>query len=326
MLRIATFNLENLDDSSSLEPPLAERIPVLRPQLEGLHADVLCLQEINGQKIDGKSPRILAALDRLLEGTAYADFHRVFTDRPDGKGAIDKHNLVVLSRFPILSSRSVRHLKVEPPSVRMEQAIPESDALEPLRWDRPILQAVIQLESGEKLHLLNLHLRAPLAVSVPGQKLSPFSWKSVAGWAEGYYLAAIKRSGQALEARLLVEEIFDADPEALIAVCGDINADDYAVPARILKAELDDTENPGLAQRVLIDMDERLPEEERFSVIHHSRRQMLDHILVSPKLAARCRSVQLVNRNVRDEYADHMAGHQSRQSHHAPMVVLFDDE
>ncbi len=48
--RIAAFNLENLDDRPDLDPPLDERIALLRPQLLRLAADVLCLQEVNGQQ------------------------------------------------------------------------------------------------------------------------------------------------------------------------------------------------------------------------------------------------------------------------------------
>ena len=47
--RIATFNLENLDDGPGVSPPLAERIGILRPQLERVNADILCLQEVHSQ-------------------------------------------------------------------------------------------------------------------------------------------------------------------------------------------------------------------------------------------------------------------------------------
>jgi uncharacterized small protein (DUF1192 family) len=50
VFRIATFNLENLDVDSVDGPPLDERIGVLRPQILRLHADILCLQEVNDQK------------------------------------------------------------------------------------------------------------------------------------------------------------------------------------------------------------------------------------------------------------------------------------
>src|SRR5690242_8333066 len=99
-LRIATFNLESLDES----PRLAERIACLRRQLTALEADLLCLQEVNAQKPDGGGPRRLQALDALLAGSPYAGFRRVSTATPDGDPA-DVHNLVILSRLPIRNSR-----------------------------------------------------------------------------------------------------------------------------------------------------------------------------------------------------------------------------
>ena len=71
---IATFNLMSLDDRPDRSPSLDERIPVLRPQLIRLDADVLCLQEICAQHERNGRPR-LEALDRLLEGTPYESFN-----------------------------------------------------------------------------------------------------------------------------------------------------------------------------------------------------------------------------------------------------------
>ncbi|MEQ8192966.1 MAG: endonuclease, partial [Rhodospirillales bacterium] len=76
VFRVGTFNLENLDDKPDLDPPLAERLGILRPQLLRLKADLLCLQEVNAQRGASGQPRTLAALDRLLAGTPYVDFHR----------------------------------------------------------------------------------------------------------------------------------------------------------------------------------------------------------------------------------------------------------
>ena len=82
-MRIATFNFENFDDRADEEPSLADRIKVLRPQLQRLEADILCLHEVNAQETgkphkSGKHrSRSLAALDRLLEDTDYEAFHRV---------------------------------------------------------------------------------------------------------------------------------------------------------------------------------------------------------------------------------------------------------
>src|SRR5690606_41870166 len=166
VLRIATFNLENLDDRDDLKPSLADRIPVLRPQLEWLAADVLCRQEVNGQPHEKHGQRGLDALDRLIEGTSYAGFHRAMTTSPSG-GAMDVHNLVILSRFPIVEHRQVRHEVVPAPSYRMVTAEPPAEDAAPVEWDRPALHARIDVD-GEALHIVNLHLRAPRASFVPG--------------------------------------------------------------------------------------------------------------------------------------------------------------
>jgi hypothetical protein len=47
-MRIATFNLENLDDETGQDPSMATRVALMRPQLERIAADILCLQEARG--------------------------------------------------------------------------------------------------------------------------------------------------------------------------------------------------------------------------------------------------------------------------------------
>ena len=94
-LRISTFNLENLDDKPGKKLTLAERILVMRPQLLRLKADILCLQEVNGQETAGKPHRLLA-LERLVEGIPYTDYHLVSTTTKDGKQVYDERNLVIL--------------------------------------------------------------------------------------------------------------------------------------------------------------------------------------------------------------------------------------
>jgi hypothetical protein len=47
-MRIATFNLENLDDETGQDPSMATRVALMRPQLERITADILCLQEARG--------------------------------------------------------------------------------------------------------------------------------------------------------------------------------------------------------------------------------------------------------------------------------------
>jgi exonuclease III len=63
LMRIATFNLENFDDQAGQEPSLAARAAIMRPQLQRIAADVLCLQEVHSQP--GAQGRILAAPRQL---------------------------------------------------------------------------------------------------------------------------------------------------------------------------------------------------------------------------------------------------------------------
>lgn len=105
--RIATFNLENLDadpsDPEALKkvPSLATRIQILRPQLMRLRADVLCLQEVNGQDVP-RGGRKLDALEQLLRSTPYENHHIVATHTVEGPSKpFKERNLVILSRYPI---------------------------------------------------------------------------------------------------------------------------------------------------------------------------------------------------------------------------------
>ena len=130
-------------------------------------------------------------------------------------------------------------------------ATPRATSPVEVRFDRPLLYARLVLPAGQRLHIFNLHLRAPLAAPIAGQKQSPLIWRSTQGWAEGFFLAAAKRAGQALEARLFVDRLLDEDAGTLIAVCGDLNADGGEVPVRLLLGGGDDTNNETLAARAL---------------------------------------------------------------------------
>jgi endonuclease/exonuclease/phosphatase family metal-dependent hydrolase len=163
-LRIATFNLESLDDDA-----LTARIAALRPELVRLRADILCLQEVNGQRVARGHGRRLAALSTLISETPYATYQMVSTLTADGDPA-DVHNLVILSRLPIVSRAQIRHDLVERPLYRPATASPRSDRPEPIEWERPLLHAEIAVGTAS-LHVINLHLRAPLAAPVAGQKL-----------------------------------------------------------------------------------------------------------------------------------------------------------
>ena len=74
-MRIATFNLESFGLARRTGTCIETRLRVLRPELERLDADIVCLQEINAQKPGGgESNRALLSLNRLIEDTQYAGY------------------------------------------------------------------------------------------------------------------------------------------------------------------------------------------------------------------------------------------------------------
>jgi len=220
-IRLATFNIENLGRRSGGTLAIEARRPTLQAQLARLDADILCLQEVNAQEGAPGPARRLRDLDAVLSGTPYAAFERACTLRKSGVGPLDIHNLVTLSRWPIRHSRQLWNEMVAPPSYQPPTMKAKTGASAAIAWDRPILLSEIAITPERALHVINLHLRAPIAAHLADQKLAPGAWKSVSGWAEGFFVAAVKRTGQALEARLAIDEIFDADAGALIAVAGD---------------------------------------------------------------------------------------------------------
>ena len=323
-LRIATFNLESLDDEPGAVPALSERIAVLRPQLRRLEADLLCFQEVNAQAVARHLPRRLTALDHLLEDTLYLGYNRALTGPIAHDGPAERHNLALLSRYPIAASRQIHHERVPPLSYRSVTASPPAKEALMLSWDRPLLYAAIELPGGRRLHVLNLHLKAPLAVAIPGQKVSAAEWRSVGGWAEGFFLAAMKRAGQALEARLVVERLFDADPSALIAVCGDFNAEARETPVHVLIGVDSGGSGRARSERMLMALEESVPAPRRYSVLHAGRPLLLDHVLVSPALAAWAQRVEIQNEGLSDEARDPLSAHPSLGSYHAPIVAEFE--
>lgn len=321
-MRLATFNLESLDMPPKAALSIDVRAAVLRPALERLDADIVCLQEVNAQRVPGAHERQLVALDRLLAGTRYEHYARTWTNYGDSAGAADVHNLVTLSRFPVAARREIRHGHVAPAQHVMLSG-PTRDA-RPVRFERPLLVTELDVSPGVRLTVINLHLRAPLASAIAGEKAGPFRWRSMHGWAEGYYLSALKRNGQALELRLEVDEILRRSPDALVAVAGDFNAEDHETAVRLAVGASEDTGNSELAGQSLVVLDRALPSDRRWSVLHAGRPQMVDHILASQALYGRFRAIEVHNEATGDEMLAYEKSIEAAGSYHAGVVAVLD--
>jgi len=322
-MKIATFNMESFGEDRHDPAELKPRLEALRPKILELGADILCLQEVNAQKRKGVTARQFQALDLLLHGTPYQDYCRATSERPSGKGPGDRHNLVILSRYPVRHAESLYQAHAHPPLWQPRSARPAYDRPQTIEFDRPVLKTEIDIGTGKPLHLFGVHLRAPIAAMIRGGKREDRSWRSISAWAEGYQLSVLKQTAQALELRLAVEDLFDADKDAQIVLAGDFNATSETGTIRLLRADPDDTGSLDLADRRLFQLDAALPPEKRKTVIHRGKGQALDHILASAAMTARTTHVKVFNYDLPDEVFDSGNGDYAG-SYHAAMLAEFD--
>jgi len=322
-MKLATFNMESFGGDRFDPDALNPRLEALRPKILELEADILCLQEVNAQKVKGAAWRKFQALDLLLAGTPYRDFHRAASQRAPGKGPGDRHNLVVLSRYPVSSFESLFHAHAHPPLWQPNTAEPAYDRPQTITFERPVLKAEIDIGAEKPLHLFGVHLRAPIAAMIRGGKTDSHTWKSVSAWAEGYQLSVLKQTAQALELRLAVEALFDADEDAQVILAGDFNATGETGTLRLLRADPDDTATPVLNRRRLYQLDASLPLDRRQTVLHKGKGQTLDHILASAAMTDRTVDVRVFNYGLHDEVFD-AADHHYAGSYHAAMRAEFD--
>lgn len=320
-IRIATFNVENLDDKEDSVPPLAQRVPLLRSQIQRLDPDILLLQEVHGQEIPDEKRQLLA-LRAVLAETPLSNADVVSTMTQRGE-PFDVRNLVVVSRFPILESQQFNNTLIDAPLWRRITAIPpEPDARE-IGVERPILHVQVDVE-GTVLNLINLHLKSKRPTSIPGQKVDSFTWRSAGGFAEGFFLSSLKRVSQALETRQLVDSLFEVDPDARIIVAGDFNAEPDEVPVQAIRGAVEDTNNPDLAHTELIAVARSVAESNRFTLRFRGNGELIDHMLISRSMLGAYRGLEIHNEGLHDESIAFATEEKFPDSDHAPVVATFD--
>ncbi|PWJ43233.1 endonuclease/exonuclease/phosphatase family protein [Sediminitomix flava] len=323
-MKVATYNIENLDfKGTELNPVFQERKPVLQAMLRRLDSELIFFQEIHGQEYTdegGTEQRDLLALKDLLEDGPYENYFLASTKTSENK-VYDKRNLVILSKYPITEVNQYRNDKIEKLGYRKVTAEP-AEEVKDVSWERPILHVKIDHPELGELHLINLHLKSRLASNVSGQK-DGYKWNSAAGWAEGYFLSSIKRVGQAIETRILLDEIFEQEADAKIIVCGDFNAEPDQVPVEAIIGSVENTSNPSLRSKVMIPCSNGIPSSIQYSHLHHGHKNLLDHMLISQSLVPYFQSASIFNENLHDESLPFASDQKFPESDHAAFVSTF---
>lgn len=331
-MRIVTFNVENLDfDAENPGPndaPFEVRVKVIRPMLERMRADILCLQEVHGQNPpEGEAgPRSLRALSALLEGTRYAGFTLSSTTLKGKPGVERYRNLVVVSHpdYRVEEVREIQNTLVSPPRYSLVTST-RADPLVDVRWERPTLYVRLRKGDADPLHILNIHFKSKNPTGVEGQGPTHYKWKTASGWAEGYFLSSMKRVGAALETRIFIDGIFDVEEDPNILICGDFNAEPHEVPVMAILGRTEETGNDALNPRVMYPVALSIAESRRFTLYHHGRANLLDHMVVSRRMMASFRHAEIHNEMIHDESVAFASDVKYPESDHAPMVAEFDE-
>lgn len=312
-LTTATFNLENLDFLDDITE-FNKRIVTLKRHIVRTKADILLLQEIHSQ--DGT----FAALDKLLKGTEFEFYNRVSTYAEDGK-PLSQRNLLILSKYEIVESKQYLHTIIDPPVYKMVTG--ESKEPMPITWERPTLYAKVDV-NGLVFHIFNVHFKSKLPTPIKGETRDRFSWLSSAGWAEGAFVSSMKRLGQALELRVILDSIFDEEENAKVLVGGDFNSDLYDFPVEAITGRTENTGNPNLNPRVMIPCELSVPESTRFSLIYRGKGEMIDHILMSQELVQFYSHTRIFNETLKDESIAFATDTKFPDSDHAAVIAYFE--
>ncbi len=207
----------------------------------------------------------------------------------------------------------------------MATAIPPDQNADVVEWERPMFYTQIDLGGGGPiLHVVNVHLKSKLPSNIPGQKIDRFTCNTVSAWAEGSFISSMKRVGQALQARLLIDKIFDdRGVDSLVAFCGDFNATSDEVPTQAICGHVEETGNPSHSPRIMVPCENNIPDSARYSLLHLGRKEMLDHIIVSRSLLRFVDHTEIHNEALPDESGAFRQDTKFPESDHAPVIGDF---
>lgn len=251
-VHIATQNLwrlfDDVDDGGQVLTSAQyelKRMKLARQIVDVLHVpDVLAVQEVESRKVLSVLAEDVAVLSGrpvyqslVMEGNDPGGIDVGFLVRPDWK---------VLAASQLLAS------------LRFEGR--------PL-FDRPPLHLVLQDGKGQRIELVNVHLKSLKGSEHPGKR------QKIAG----------KRRQQAAALAAWWRQQARSRPNVALLMLGDFNATPEVLGGVDVLGEL---RSAGLAMTT-----ERLPAEERYTYVFQCRPELIDNILASPAMMTRIRDV-----------------------------------
>jgi endonuclease/exonuclease/phosphatase family metal-dependent hydrolase len=310
-LTIATWNLENLFlPGSESGPPDQEtferKLDALAAMIDGVNPDVLAVQEV------GDAP----AFDELRARLA-GEWHSELSPDGDDRGI----RVGFLSRRPFTEVERIRKFPANTDPVRLQD-----DGTTTTQMGRGALRVRIDVD-GTSVDLVTAHLKSKL-LRFPNNRFSPRNEGERARYA-GYALAL--RTAEAITLRDRATSLLDGQGlQRAVVVLGDLNDEPLAATTQILLGPPGSEfgtggftqPDKGDGQR-LWNIAPELPADHAFSRVFNGRRELIDHILISRKLALLLQAADTGTTDLPSVTSNPRARLDATGSDHAPVFARF---
>jgi predicted extracellular nuclease len=301
-LSLATFNVENLLDPRT-DPErarLADKIAWIGRMIDACDADVIGLQEVGSLQL------VRAVLERTASPGTWAE---PVIGTADARGI--RCALVARAAAPLVSAHVHTAESLSFPAFRVGDAAPFGARI-PLR--RGVVHARVRAAGLGEVDVFVVHFKSVRAVPLRDSSGNEVATRSQRDRAEGQLRAIVWRAAEALFVRGLVDDVLRADPQAHVAVTGDMNDVAESAALRVLRGDPPD----------LVDCAAGVDPAQRFSCLHDGNRVQIDHVLASPRLHARLApdgGARFLNSEL--GASSDGANGEGVASDHAPLVVRF---
>lgn len=304
-MKIATHNLEFLFEEGmqahsgkewNYTKELVEaRIDHFSKLFSEISADILLLQEVASKSV----------IERIIEKTGidYSYFFATPDQNGVGNVVLYKQKDAICESIPALTSLPVF----------IEGDV---DVIGSRIWSRRDFVHMETTWQGKKLHVVGVHIKANFLMPEKNTAGEAHPMKTQITAADGLIRSEVFRFSQAKKLRELIDTFFTVDPDVLVIVGGDYNAEENYAVYRIIRGVIND--NPD----TLIATSEKVEEEKRFSSLSTTlgRKRLLDHFLISKSLEPYLANVQILNENI-SENKNAAPNPVLVGSDHAPVII-----
>lgn len=301
MLTVATFNVKDLfvpaaDAGTALHSIWQAKLADVANRIQRSGADVVALQEVGGQ---AGLTALLAVLGAPWLGTCGA---------PNARGIAN----AMVAKLPFRTLRM--HFEETLPFPTFVTTDPPPFGKH-LSLGRTIVEAGFDTEVGP-VHVFCIHLKSnlPQDLRYPDGTEVPAPTGRSRG--EGQVRSFVMRAAEALYVRGLADAACLETPNVIVT--GDCNDYPDSVVLRVMQGNPDDPSHQELRT-----VREAIPQHKRYTVFYRNRPQTLDHLLVSPALAARLHSADVDLEGLRDHGPFDPEALPTPDSDHALLLARF---